>query len=137
MTDFARLVIVSDSSDLKATRGELGQLTRAGDQTERKLTAATAKMSAGFKRVAIQAAAVVSAFSSVGAALRASQEITRVTNGFRAMGLSTEEAQAALREVAGIAERTRAPLAATAELYRRVTVAGRDLGHRNCGADRR
>ncbi|WP_375553400.1 tape measure protein [Roseovarius mucosus] len=128
MTDFARLVLASDTTGLREARGELNQLTRTGDQTERKLNAATAKMSAGFRAAAAGAAALVASLASVGVAIRASQEITGITNGLRAMGLSTEQAQRALDDIAGIAERTRAPLRETAELYRRVSVASRDMG---------
>ncbi|KQI67050.1 hypothetical protein AN189_17665 [Loktanella sp. 3ANDIMAR09] len=51
-----------------------------------------------------------------------------MTNGLRALGLSSTEAVAALDQVAAVAKRTRAPLEATAQLYQRVSIAGRDLG---------
>lgn len=136
MTDFARLVLVSDTTGLRDARGELGQLTRSGDQAERKVNGAMARMSSGFRAAAAGAAALVASFASFGAALRASQEITQITNGFRAMGMSTQEAEAALDRIAGIADRTRAPLGATAELFKRVTIAGRDLGASGADVER-
>ena len=128
MTDFARLVMVSDTTGLRNARTELNHLTKTGDRTERRLTTATQRMSAGFRSVAVRVAGMVAAFAGIGAIARGSQEITQITNGLRAMGLSTQEAEDALNDIADVARRTRAPLKETAELYRRVSVAGKDLG---------
>jgi tape measure domain-containing protein len=128
MTDFARLVLASDTTGLRDARGELNRLTQTGAQTEGRVNRSMAAMGASFRSVAVQAASMVAAFAGVGAALRSSQEIVGITNGLRAMGMSTAEAERALDQIASVAQRTRAPLRETAELYRRVSVASRDMG---------
>jgi len=128
MTDFARLVLASDTTGLRDARAELRHLTSQGDTTERRLNTATSKMGAAFRNVALQVGAMVSAAAGFSAMARGSQEVVGITNGLRAMGLTAAEAADALDRIVGISQRTRAPLRETAELYRRVTVAGRDLG---------
>lgn len=128
VTDFARLILASDTTGLRDARGELNHLTRTGSQAEGRVTRSMNAMGASFRSVAVQAASMVAAFAGVGAALRSSQEIVGITNGLRAMGMSTAEAEKALEDVAAVAQRTRAPLRETAELYRRVSVASQDMG---------
>lgn len=128
MADFARLVLVSDTTGLKDARAELNHLTRTGDQTEKRVTSATQRMSAGYRAAAVAVAGLVAAAAGIGKAMQMSQEIVGITNGLRAMGMSTQEAEQALNDIADVAMRTRAPLKETAELYRRVSVAGKDMG---------
>lgn len=128
MTDFARLVLASDTTGLRDARGELNRLTQAGAQTEGRVSRSMQGISNSYRMVAAAAAGFVAAAAGVTAALRGSQEIQQITNSLRAMGMSTAEAEAALNGIAEIADRTRAPLSATAQLFQRVSIAGRDLG---------
>lgn len=128
MTDFARLVLVSDTTGLTSAQRELRQLTSEGSKTERALTTSTQKMGRAYRTVAVAVAGMASALVGASAALRSSQEIVGIANGLRAMGMSTREAEAALSDIADVALRTRAPLRETAELYRRVSTASKDMG---------
>ena len=131
MTDFADLGLRVDSQPLRVARDELGRLTRAGATAEGALGRNTDRITAGWRRMASiagSAAGVITAALGFRALGRGSAEVATITNRFLGMGQSAEQAAASLATVAGIAERTRAPLAATAELYSRLGLAAEELG---------
>lgn len=111
MTDFARLVLTSDTTGLKKGRDELGRFTKAGADTEKRVTGATRRMSAGFGAVASAARQMVvglgavfaggaivneistfeTAMSAVGAITRATEEeLGQLRNTARTLGETTE-----------------------------------------------
>jgi tape measure domain-containing protein len=116
---------------LRGARGELTALAATGARTERAMVAGADRMVAGWRNLARTAGAafgVIGAAMGAGAVFRGAAEVQGITNGFLGMGQSASQAAASLADVAAIAERTRAPLGATAELYRRVSVAAGELG---------
>ena len=120
MTDFARLVLASDTTGLTSAQRELRNLTIAGDQTERNVTRATGMMDKGFRNVAMAAArmagALTGAFLSgrwlVGA-IRDSEELER----------TMMRTQAIIRATGGVAGRTAEQLKAQADALGRATLA--------------
>lgn len=129
--DVATLGLKVDSRQLRTATGEMETFTRAGkraDVAAQRVTTTTERMGQGYARAARAIAAATGAIAAASAALRASQQYTQITNSFRAMGQSAEEAAKTLERVAQVAQRTRSPLEATAQLYQRISIAGRDLG---------
>ena len=124
MTDVAYLGIDVDSRGAvraqRDLRGLEGQAGRTEGATRRMGGSARAAV-AGFVSLTAAAAALTRTIS-------ASQKYVRMTNSLRALGMSSTQAAATLDQVAAVAQRTRAPLDATAQLYQRVSIAGRDLG---------
>lgn len=86
------------------------------------------KASLSLQKIGGAIAAATGAVATLGAALRGAEQYTRMTNGLRALGQSASEAAASLEAVAAIANRTRSPLEATANLYRRISTASAELG---------
>lgn len=131
MTDLATLGFRVDSRDVKRAETDLRRMGDAGkvaDKGARQAEAGTARLAATARRATAIVAGITAAIGATGAVMRAAQEYTNISNGFRAMGQSAEEAARTIGLIGDIAERTRAPLTATAELYRRISVAGKDLG---------
>ncbi|KIC12856.1 hypothetical protein RA19_00155 [Leisingera sp. ANG-M1] len=138
MTDFARLGIAVDSGQVVRARDELGRFVQAG----RTATVANDNFATSAARSAAAAAGVTSAlrsavrqmaaFAGVTASVRAvggaAESYTKMTNSLRAMGIEAGQAAGVLQSIADVANRTRAPLDATAQLYQRISIAGRDLG---------
>ncbi|KIC22512.1 tape measure protein [Leisingera sp. ANG-Vp] len=138
MTDFARLGIAVDSGQVVRARDELGRFVQAG----RNATVANDNFATSAARSAAAAAGVTSAlrsavrqmaaFAGVTASVRAvggaAESYTKITNSLRAMGIEAGQAAGVLQSIADVANRTRAPLDATAQLYQRISIAGRDLG---------
>ena len=120
MTDFAQLVLASDTRGLKDAQRELRNLTSAGDQTERNVTRATGMMDKGFRSVGIAAAkmagALTGAFLSgrwlVGA-IRDSEELER----------TMMRTQAIINATGGVAGRTAEQLRRQADELARATLA--------------
>lgn len=138
MTDLARLVLETDTRGLKKGEIELERLAKTGEKTEKsvgKLSKTSVSTSASLGRLgdrakfaALGLLSAASAAAALGKTFSAAGRYTEMTNSLRAMGLSAEEAVSALDQVAQVAVKTRAPLEATAKLYQRITIAGRDLG---------
>lgn len=131
MADIATLGLRVDSREVRSADRDLDRFTRTGARVQR----ATTQMERGMQGVnrsarvmAAGVASAVAAFAGLGAAGRASQQFMQMNNSLRALGMSSAEAASRLNEVAEIATRTRSPLQATAQLYQRITIAGRDLG---------
>lgn len=131
MTGFAELDLIARTEQLEAAVREIRKIGDAGERTEHQVKRSTDTMAAGFGRLRsliVPAAAALGAMFGGVAIARGSQEIQKITNGFLGMGQSAQEAARSLDRVAAIADMTRAPLGATAELYRRVSVAAGELG---------
>ncbi|ABF63552.1 Minor tail protein GP26 [Ruegeria sp. TM1040] len=152
MTDFARLGIAVDSQPVVRARDELGRFVRAGrtaseaaDRLEHSTgrardefgrfvkggnaaAGAATGLSAALRKTVIQMGAVVGIAQSARAVGGAAESYTKMTNSLRAMGIEAGQAAGVLQSIADVANRTRAPLDATAQLYQRISIAGRDLG---------
>lgn len=134
MTDLAALGLSVTSTGLVVATDRLEDFQGASDRAARgadNLGRRSDVLSSGLKRLAGIAGGIAGALAgafSFNAIFQASQQVQGITNGFLGMGQTATQAAASLAEVAGIAERTRAPLEATAELYRRVSVAAADMG---------
>jgi tape measure domain-containing protein len=117
MADFANLVIGVNTSDLK--RGER-DLQKFGT---------TAKTMNGAVVSATRALALFGgAFAAVRAVSQASQTFASLANGMRVLGFEAEAVAAQINKIGEIAQRTRSPLEATAQLFQRVSIAAKDLG---------
>ena len=132
---FAELVLMARTESLRRGKADLVDLRNEGARAEKGVTKSMAGVSRSMdlvgavaKRMAVAAAGAAAALVSVGAAVRAADTYQGTINGFRAMGQSADQAAASLDAVAAIAQRTRAPLEATASLYRRISVAAGELG---------
>jgi len=131
MTDLATLGLAVDSRGVRTATGDLDRFGRAGAGAERsagKAKGAFAGMAGGALRMAASIGLGISALTALTGAFRATQQYAVMTNSLRAIGMSGSEAAAALEQIGDIAARTRAPLEATAQLYQRISIAGRDLG---------
>jgi tape measure domain-containing protein len=124
VTDFANLVLAADSRQIVSATGALDRLTVSGARAE----AGAGNVTAAMGRLARQAVGVATAALSASSVLRASDSYTSMTNSLRVLGFSAEGATRELGKIAEIAQRTRAPLEATVQLYQRVTMASADLG---------
>lgn len=126
--DIARLGLQIDSSGVKSASRDLGEFEKEAKDAER----ASNKFGRGTKTsmaaAALATAGVAAAVATLGASLRAAEQYTGLTNAFKAMGQTGEEARQTLEDIGLIAKRTRAPLEATAKLYQRVSVAAKDIG---------
>jgi tape measure domain-containing protein len=131
MDDFATVGLKVDSTDVRKASGDLDKFAKSGDQAGRSAGRATGAID-GMARGAIRMAAglglAVSAAAALTSAFRGTQQYTVMTNSLRAIGMSGIDAASALEQIGDIAARTRAPLEATAQLYQRISIAGRDLG---------
>lgn len=130
-TSFAELDLAARTDKLEKAVEEIRKLGDQGERTEQRVKKSTNAMAVGFGRLAGLLGGVAAGFAGLfGAATlaRGAQDVQAITNGFLGMGQSADQAAASLARVAAIAERTRAPLTATAELYRRVSVAAGELG---------
>jgi len=131
MDDMASVGLQVDSRDVRTASGDLDRFARSGDKASRSANQATGSfggMARGASRMAAGLGLAVSAAAALASAFRGTQQYTVMTNSLRAIGMSGTEATAALEQIGDIAARTRAPLDATAQLYQRISIAGRDLG---------
>lgn len=120
MTEYAKLVISVDSRPVAKADGDLNKLTLTAGKTER----ATEGLGSAFRRLAGPLAAVISARQIA----QAADTYTTLTNRLRLVTDSSEELAAAQGAVFDIAQQTRQPLDATAELYQRVAQNADQLG---------
>lgn len=120
MTEYAKLVISVDSRPVAKADGDLNKLTLTAGKTER----ATDGLGSAFRRLAGPLAAVISARQIA----QAAETYTTLTNRLRLVTESSEELAAAQGAVFDIAQQTRQPLDATAELYQRVAQNADQLG---------
>jgi tape measure domain-containing protein len=152
MADFANLVLGVDTSGLKRGERALNDTTRAGGRTEqavkgtgrgfdsagRSASTATPKV-AGFGaatdttgRAVMAATRALALFGGAFVAVReisqASQAFANMSNSMRVLGFEAEDVAIQINAIGDIANRTRAPLAATAQLYQRISIAANDLG---------
>jgi tape measure domain-containing protein len=152
MADFANLVLGVDTSGLKRGERALNDTTRAGGRTERAVkgtgrgfdkagrsaSTATPKVAAfgaatdrtrGVAVAATRAIALMGgAFLAVRQISQASQAFANMSNNMRVLGFEAEEVAVQINAIGDIANRTRSPLAATAQLYQRISIAANDLG---------
>jgi len=129
--DVATLSMMVDTRQVRTATTHLDRFSGSGKRAATSAATAekaTAVMGGAMAQAARQIAAATGALVGVGAAFRSAQQYAQITNSFRALGQSGEEAARSLEAVAGVANRTRAPLSATAQLYQRITIAGKDLG---------
>lgn len=127
-TDLARLGFAIDSGPLGRAVGWVRRLGQEGKKTGQEVETATGRMNSSLRRLAIGFGGLAAAATIARSAFGAAETYTRMNNTLRAMGLTSAAAALALSQVGDIAVRTRAPLEATATLYQRVSVAGKDLG---------
>lgn len=152
MANFATLIMTSETSGLVRGEKALDDVTRAGGRaekavggTERGFNRAGRGAGAASKNVdrfntasdrtkavamaaARSLAAMGGALLSVSAVSRASETYAQIGNSLRAMGVNADDVAGQIGAIGDIAQRTRAPLDATAQLYQRINIAGRDLG---------
>lgn len=131
MTAFAELDLAARTEKLEKAVEEIRKIGREGEAAEKKVAKSTNAMEAGFSRLGAAAGIAlgsVAAIFSAAQVWRGAQEVQAITNSFRGMGQSADEAQASLQAVADIAMATRAPLEATAQLYNRISIAAGELG---------
>ncbi|MBK9073334.1 MAG: hypothetical protein IPL79_20390 [Myxococcales bacterium] len=152
MSAFAELKLVADSSGLKSGVTELDRLTAAGGKAEKATdrfgrefkrtgdsaaaagtkikgaAASTDKMRAAAVSAAKHLVAMTTAFLGVRSIGAASEQYNKIANSMRAMGVDAGHVAGSIQAIADISNRTRAPLEATAQLYQRISIAGKDLG---------
>lgn len=120
MTEYAKLVVSVDSRQVKTADADLSKLSRTAGTTER----STDQLTGAFRRLAGPLAAVISARQIA----QAAEGYTTLTNRLRLVTNGTEELVAAQEAVFQIAQESRQPLAATAELYQRIAANSQELG---------
>jgi tape measure domain-containing protein len=134
MTDLAALGLSVTSDGVVKATGDLDRFKGASDRAAGgadNLGKRSDVVQGSLRRLASVAGTLVGALAaafSLGAAARGAAEVQAITNGFLGMGQTADQAAASLAAVAEIANQTRAPLTATAELYRRVSTAAGELG---------
>ena len=89
---------------------------------------AFAGMAMSARSALIPVASLVASLASVRAIGTMSEQYKSLRNQFIAMGDSADQAAGTLERIAAIANQTRAPLDATAQLYTRLSFAASDLG---------
>lgn len=120
--EIASLVIKADSTQVNEAGEALNRLSIVGEKAEKntdKLTRSTKQASAAYgmlKRAAIAASAYIGARE----VLRASESWTTLNNRLRLVTDSAEEFMQAQQGIFDVAQDTRQPLTATAELYQRI-----------------
>lgn len=141
MTDFAQLVLAADTRQMTGAEKAIDKVTAAGARAEKgmdRLDKETKQASASVKKLSGTADGATAVLKRLGAAaaaafgskaiLSAAETYTKMDNSLRALGLSADQAQRRLSEIAGIATRTRAPLESTVQLYSRLSLAAGELG---------
>lgn len=129
--DIAELGMDVDSRPLRRSHDEMGRFVAQGRRVEgaaRGVERSTDAMGIGLRRAALAAAGVTAAFAATRAALNSSQQYARITNNLRSMGVEASAVAGQIDAIGQIAQRTRSPLEATAQLYQRISIAGKDLG---------
>jgi tape measure domain-containing protein len=133
-TDLAALGLSVTSDGVVKATGDLDKFKGASDRAAGgadNLGKRSDVVQGSLRRLATVAGTLVGTLAaafSIGAAARGAAEVQAITNGFLGMGQTADQAAASLAAVAEIANQTRAPLTATAELYRRVSTAAGELG---------
>lgn len=120
MTEYAKLVVSVDSRQVRTADSDLDKLTQTAGKTEK----STDQLAGAFRRLAGPLAAVISAREVA----QAAESYTTLTNRLRLVTSSTEELVAAQDAVFAIAQESRQPLEATAELYQRIAANSQELG---------
>ena len=128
MTEYAKLVVSVDSTQVSKARAELDKLPGSASKAE----TSASRMGATFARVGgILATAV-----SVREIARASEQYTNITNRLRLVTGSAEELARAQQDLFRIAQNSRQPLSETAELYQRIATNQDALGLSGAGVAR-
>lgn len=120
MSEYAKLVVSVDSRQVRTADGDLDRLGRTVGRTE----SSTNQLTGAFRRLAGPLAAVISAREIA----QAAENYTTLTNRLRLVTEGSEELVAAQDAVFKIAQESRQPLAATAELYQRIAANSQELG---------
>jgi len=105
-------------------RDKLGRFTKQAKSAER----AGSSIAKSARAAAIGLASIAGVVAGVRTYTGASEAYTKMANSLRAMGVAADEVSGTIQSIASVAERTRAPLEATAQLYQRISIAGKDLG---------
>jgi tape measure domain-containing protein len=119
MTDRVIRVVLDSSGVVSGARGASGAL---GGLNRR-----SGAVSAGF-RAAARAATALAAALSFRELVRTADTFNQIQNSLRVVTDSTEELNVANERLFEIAQQTRAPLQATAELFSRASIAADELG---------
>lgn len=109
---------------LRAARNELTTTGAAMTGYSAKVSAASASLGGLVARLG----GVFLAIEGGRRALSAGDDYTQFINQFQAMGLSADEAATRLLKISEVANRSRAPLQSTAQLYTRVSLAAGEIG---------
>jgi tape measure domain-containing protein len=117
MADFANLVIGVDTSGLKRGERDVKNFGTTSKATEGAIVSATKAL-----------ALFGGAFAAARAVSSASQAYASMANSMRILGFEAEAVAAQINKIGDIAQRTRSPLEATAQLYQRISIAAKDLG---------
>ena len=141
MEDIAQLGLKIDTSDLSEADKKLLRLVPSSRSAESAtaqllrrlegLDGAAGKVNRainGMTSVLGKLAAAAGAAFGLSAIQSMSDEYTSLTNSLRVVVGAQGDYNAVLDELNGIAQRTRAPLGATAELFNRVSVAAKEMG---------
>ena len=128
MTEYAKLVISVDSTQVNNADKSLLRLEGTAGKAER--------AAGNLGRTLGRAAAAVGTYLSVREVARAAETYTNLTNRLRLVTNGTEELAIAQESLFDIAQRSRQPLAETAELYQRVATNQRELGLTSAGVGR-
>lgn len=112
--------------DMETIQSSMSDATRRGAD----------EVSAGFRRVAIEAVGMTSALAAVKAVIGKADEWTNLNNRLRLVTKDQAAFVAAQQDVVQIAKATRQPLGATAELYQRIAMNQDALGLSGAGLAR-
>ncbi|WP_401728518.1 tape measure protein [Stenotrophomonas muris] len=112
--------------DMETIQSSMSDATRRGAD----------EVSAGFRRVAIEAVGMTSALAAVKAVIGKADEWTNLNNRLRLVTKDQAAFVAAQQDVVQIAKATRQPLGATAELYQRIAMNQEALGLSGAGLAR-
>ena len=118
--DVAKLGLEVDSSRVDKATSSMKRMERQSGKTE----GAALRLA----KAAKGALAGLAVGFSVAGIVRMSDEYTSLINTLRVVAGAQGDVNAILSDLNGIAERTRAPLDATARLYQRISIAGNELG---------
>ncbi|MHC5150409.1 tape measure protein [Stenotrophomonas rhizophila] len=112
--------------DMESIQASMSDATRRGAD----------EVSAGFRRVAFEAAGMTSALAAVKAVIGKADEWTNLNNRLRLVTKDQASFVAAQQDVIQVAKATRQPLGATAELYQRIAMNQDALGLSGAGLAR-
>ena len=128
MTEYARLVVAVDSTQVAKGGRELDKLTGKAGRAE--------KQAGTMTRAFAKLGGVLATAFSVREVARAAETYTNINNRLKLVTSGTEELARAQRDLFNIAQSSRQPLSETAELYQRIAQNQDELGLTAAGVAR-